>query len=401
MNRDGTARAGASALLSVCIGIGGLAGCTVTVGPPAISDISPKVGRAGDMVQIRGSGLAETVRVEVGGVRAFFSIVDDGLVVARVPSAAAGGPITVTTTAGAAVSPARFSVFAEASLWTGARPRAVAVGGPLSSVWFTDATGALGVLAANGALTSFTLPWSGGRPAGLASTSLGSVWFADSGQQAVGLLTSLGSLVSFSLPAAVQAGAGPQGVAVSGLGSLWTALSLVSQVAVRESSGQTTTVLLSIGPSSPWGVALDSLGSVWVTEFAGRRLTRLTSVGGTASFSLPWGGTPRGLALTSLGSVWFADEAGNAIGVRSPDGSFVSFAVPTALASVWGIAVDSANTVWFTEAAGNTLGRLQNGAITEFSVPTAASQPLDLALDALGSVWFAESAAGRLGRFSP
>jgi len=78
---------------------------------PTVSSISPTSGPIGTVVTITGTGLTQTTKVAIGGVKATtFTVKSDSSVSATVPSACKTGKISVTTSGGSATSPSAFNV---------------------------------------------------------------------------------------------------------------------------------------------------------------------------------------------------------------------------------------------------------------------------------------------------
>jgi hypothetical protein len=83
---------------------------TFTVTHPAISGLTPSSGMAGDTIDIVGTDLSSATSVAFVGATAAFTVVSDTDIQATVPTAAASGPIKVTTPGGTATSPAPFTI---------------------------------------------------------------------------------------------------------------------------------------------------------------------------------------------------------------------------------------------------------------------------------------------------
>jgi uncharacterized repeat protein (TIGR03803 family) len=78
---------------------------------PTISSISPTSGPIGTVVVISGTGLIQTTKVTIGGVKATtFNVNSDSSVSATIPTACKTGKITVTTSGGSATSSSTFNV---------------------------------------------------------------------------------------------------------------------------------------------------------------------------------------------------------------------------------------------------------------------------------------------------
>jgi hypothetical protein len=83
---------------------------TFTVTQPEISGLNPSSGVAGDTIEIVGTDLSSATSVSFVGATADFTVVSDTSIRATVPTAAASGPVKVTTPGGTATSPAPFTV---------------------------------------------------------------------------------------------------------------------------------------------------------------------------------------------------------------------------------------------------------------------------------------------------
>jgi uncharacterized repeat protein (TIGR03803 family) len=78
---------------------------------PTISSFTPSSGPVGTIVTINGTGLTQTSKVTIGGVKATtFSVVSDSQLTVTVPTGAKTGKIKVTTTGGAVTSAKTFTV---------------------------------------------------------------------------------------------------------------------------------------------------------------------------------------------------------------------------------------------------------------------------------------------------
>jgi uncharacterized repeat protein (TIGR03803 family) len=78
---------------------------------PAISSISPSSGPIGTVVTVTGTGLTQTTKVTIGGVKATtFTVKSDSSVTVTIPTACKTGKITVTTNGGSATSSSTFNV---------------------------------------------------------------------------------------------------------------------------------------------------------------------------------------------------------------------------------------------------------------------------------------------------
>jgi RNA polymerase sigma factor (sigma-70 family) len=101
---------------------------TVTTAAPSVTALSPTSGTVGTTVQIGGTRLGGATAVRFNGTLAEFTIVSDGQITARVPSAATSGPVTVVTPQGTATSSGSFTVTASAPAIEGFSPGSGAPG---------------------------------------------------------------------------------------------------------------------------------------------------------------------------------------------------------------------------------------------------------------------------------
>ena len=78
---------------------------------PTISSISPTGGPIGTVVTVTGTGLTQTTKVTIGGVKATtFTVKSDSSVLVTIPTACKTGKIAVTTNGGSATSSSTFNV---------------------------------------------------------------------------------------------------------------------------------------------------------------------------------------------------------------------------------------------------------------------------------------------------
>ncbi|HEX9654899.1 MAG TPA: DNRLRE domain-containing protein, partial [bacterium] len=80
---------------------------------PVISAFTPTSGPEGTSVTVAGNNFVNVTQVTFGGTTAEFSVDSATQIRTRVPTGATPGPITVSTAAGSAVSPASFSITQE------------------------------------------------------------------------------------------------------------------------------------------------------------------------------------------------------------------------------------------------------------------------------------------------
>src|SRR5574337_476468 len=100
---------------------------------------------------------------------------------------------------------------------------------------------------------------------------------------------------------------------------------------------------------------------------------------------------PLGITAGPDGALWFTEFAGKKIGRITTAGTITEFSIPTGSSQPVGITTGPDGALWFTEFAGNKIGRITTaGTITEFCLPTASSGPRDITAGPDGALWFTE-----------
>ena len=125
---------------------------------PTIASFTPDEGPVGTLVVLMGSGFTGARRVTLGRAEAGFTVYSDDSIVLTVPAGALGGPISVTTPDGSAVSAGSFTVTLPPPVITVLSPTGTgsyAQGSSLTVIWTTssavyDGEFALGVRSPDG-----------------------------------------------------------------------------------------------------------------------------------------------------------------------------------------------------------------------------------------------------------
>src|SRR5207244_814790 len=74
---------------------------SLTAVAPTLSGVSPTTATAGSQVTITGSGFTGATSVKFNAVSVAFTVIDDGRIIATVPTGSAGSvPVTVTNAVG-------------------------------------------------------------------------------------------------------------------------------------------------------------------------------------------------------------------------------------------------------------------------------------------------------------
>jgi sugar lactone lactonase YvrE len=211
----------------------------------------------------------------------------------------------------------------------------------------------------------------------------------------------------------------PQGIALDGVGNLYVADIFNSRIRRISPTGTITTVagtggfgssgdgasaqLATLG--SPSGIAIDRGGNVYVSDSFQNSIRKISPSGviGTIA-ALPF--QPGGLAVDIAGNVFVTDSSHNAIKEISVSGAITTIAgtgvagysgdggpANTAqLNNPAGIAVDAAGNLYIADFFNSAIRKISAGVIT--TLTTAALAPFNLAVDRTGSVYYSVPYSG-------
>jgi virginiamycin B lyase len=158
--------------------------------------------------------------------------------------------------------------------------------------------------------------------------------------------------------------------------------------------------------SLPSGIAAGSDGALWFTEYAGRKIGRITTSGHITEYSIPSAAAdPWNIAAGPDGALWFTEQYAGKIGRITTGGSITEYPIPTEAIGIdgalFGICAGPDGAMWFTDISGTTIGRITtSGRITEYPVPTNPSTPFSIVTGPDGALWFTEYGVGKIGRIT-
>jgi virginiamycin B lyase len=160
----------------------------------------------------------------------------------------------------------------------------------------------------------------------------------------------------------------------------------------------------SVPITSPEFITEGPDGAMWFTEYAGNKISRVTTSGSITEYDIPTlGSQPEGIIAGPDGNLWFTEYGGallGKIGKITPNGDITEYALPTAASGPYGITVGSDNNLWFTESDANKIGKITTtGDITEYDAP-AGSVPHRIVAGPDGNLWFTEYVSGKIGKIS-
>jgi streptogramin lyase len=244
--------------------------------------------------------------------------------------------------------------------------------GPDGNLWFTEiGNNKIGRITPTGVVTEFSVPGATpSRPDGIVAGPDDRLWFTQSNSSQIGAITTTGVVDEYPLPA----GSNPGDITVGPDGKLWfTEGEPANKIGVSSISGSILEFDLPAG-GDPSGITA-SAGALWFTEFAGDKIGRIPTSGGTQNiteYNLAPGSGPSSITTGSDGALWFTETTANKIGRITTGGSVTEFVVPTPGSDPGGIAAGPDNAIWFTEFLGNKIGRIAVGSSV---VPPLAPPP--------------------------
>jgi virginiamycin B lyase len=164
--------------------------------------------------------------------------------------------------------------------------------------------------------------------------------------------------------------------------------------------------------SDPRGIIGASDGNLWFTEFAGSKITRVTTGCAYTEFSTLFATDgPQLLTDRGDGNVWFTGFTGNHVGFQGlTSGVSGETTVPTPNSHPFGIAPAPDLNLYFTENAVDQLGRIPMlfGAITEVPLATGSAPEQIVRGPATETtcgggpcMWFTEFGTSRVARLNP
>ncbi len=198
-------------------------------------------------------------------------------------------------------------------------PRSITPG-PDGNLWFTEASGYVGIVTTAGQLTECKIPHR--HPAyGLALGPDGNLWFAETFNDAIGRIT-------------------PSPTSTPGCA--------FTIFPFPKKGGPATIVA---GPD----------GNLWATEFRTARVAKVSPSSGKIlkEVQLPAGSSPKGIAVGGDGKLYVAEFSTGKIAVVTMAGVLLTeIDPPTPKSGPWIVAPDSDGNIWFTESLVGKIGKL-------------------------------------------
>jgi streptogramin lyase len=257
---------------------------------------------------------------------------------------------------------ARATSLKEFSLPSGQSPGSITAG-PDGNAWFTTTNpSAIGRIAPDGTITTFTSSLNGGStPGDIVLGPDGNLWFGDTGAtKAIGRITPSGTITEFTAAGAPE--------------------------------------VLTPGPD----------GNVWFLDIGTKKIGRVTPSGTITEFGTGLNpvAQPNDLTVGPDGNLWFTDQGNTrAIGRITPSGTITEFPTPNATSFPNLITAGGDGNVYYTDDGTPAIGRVTpSGTITELtSGLPATAQPDSIALGPDGNVWFVDQYSGQraIGRVTP
>ena len=202
-------------------------------------------------------------------------------------------------------------------------------------------------------------------------------------------------------------------------GVFWASGRPSSQYVFRITPAGAVTKFDSVSPLN--GIIAAGDGNLWAKSFTGSSLNRITLTGAVTEVRIP-AQVIGGLSADTSGNVWFATAATatgeNYIGWLDP-GTIAPAAPPPARLMLPGITefdlpdVNASSSItnliigpdgnfWFTLANTAKIGKMTpTGSTTTYDLPPAQYPQYRLAAGADGNVWFTERGVGRIGKITP
>jgi virginiamycin B lyase len=301
--------------------------------------------------------------------------------------------------------PAAAQTFTEFGLPTPAsRPSAITTG-PDGALWFTEAGGKIGRIAAREGLTEFPIK-GGGILHSITTGPDGALWFTEFTSNKIGRIPANATaenlqLIEFAVP-------GPLGITTGPDGALWFTEGVAGKIGRITTTG---TVTEFAAPTAKGGeITTGPDGALWFTGVRGK-IGRVTTTGAVTEFTIPpEDSSPGGITAGPDGALWLTEPVSGKIVRMTTDGKITEFSLPDPNAQPWGITTGPDGALWFTEAScvrkqgpqciiGNKIGRITTtGLITEFTVPSDGSGPHSITAGSDGALWFTEYYGSRVGR---
>lgn len=400
-------------------GTGSLSGVRIAkLGSTRIRSVSPPAASAGTIVTLRGDFLAGASNLSFGGIAQPALLFSDATrLVARVPIAAATGPIRLAAGSETASSPRAFSVDVMApppivgrTVLPGLSPTALAVSPDGRKIYLADRVNRR-ILVVRGAglatlIDSGILP--GMQPRSLAASPDGRRLYVAAAGTGVLVMDAANLALKQTIALALddEGRDNPQGIAVSPDGDLvivssGTAGGAVSTI--RASDGAVIGSFTPGGTLAPLGVAFDPLGTsayvVAASAVGGNGvLASFNPASGAELARTAVGVLPTAAAVSPDGTFVFVSNQGSGTVSRYDTGSQAITATATVGSQPTGIGVSpDGTTVYVANRGTNSMSQL--GALTgavQSTISNFIPAPVAVAINPQGTTAYVGNTAGQL-----
>jgi virginiamycin B lyase len=297
--------------------------------------------------------------------------------------AAAAGPPSCEAGCASAFSPG-----------AGAAPFGI-TSGPRGSVWFS-ANSAVDRIDQQADLASHPVP-TPNAVVGWLTAGSGGVWFAERGSGKVGFVAADGAITEFSLP---SPNAVPQGIVVAPNGDVYVTEQIANAIArLDPQTGNVIEYPVPTPNSSPLGLALGPDGALWFTERTGAKIGRMSLEGAFTEYALAPGSAPQRIASGPDGMLWFTELGANKLGRIGTDGTLTEFALA---GGPVGITLGKDGQLYVVLFRARAVAQVDlNGAVSEeWSLPGALG-PLQVATGFGLDLWITDNTANLVFRLTP
>jgi virginiamycin B lyase len=271
---------------------------------------------------------------------------------------------------------------------------------PGGSVWliFTGIS-AIGTIASNGVVTSFSIPTLGPLVPGLVGCAFGPdtrLYFADQNNKKVVAFDTVAQRFSvYSIPAP---NTGVAGTAFGADGNAWIVGPANNAIYRMTTAGLFLPRIQLLAGRFPHGPSGCADGNVWFAEVNANRIAKVDVLGNVTEILLPQGSSQPFSTACGPDGVYFTEQIGKIGRVNYTTLQITQWRTSNAKSRPTGIVVSNGN-VYFAESDIGKIGIMPvgGGVITEFAIPSPGASPDKLTAGAGGRVWFSQHNLAELG----
>jgi virginiamycin B lyase len=265
------------------------------------------------------------------------------------------------------------------------------VTGPDGNLWYTTGVGLIGRVSMDGTISEITVRI-GSDIHGIVVGPDSNLWFAETNSNVIGRMSVTGAFVEFVTPSLVGQ---PNEITRGSDGNLWFT-DRVSGLGRVTTQGTITDVVPLLGPgaitSGPDGNLWFTLAELSLSNSIGR--FALTTPNFNATFPLPHNVDPTDVTPGPDGNVWFTEFAAKRVGRITPSGDITEFDIPAAAGSPNVLTQGPDGSLWIA-ASNEIVVMATNGVVTrEISMPQNVNGSSGITTGPDGNVWFTLPFAG-------